>query len=84
MISAVNSLRHFQFMTVERGVNATVFTQFLQCLITGMEQQIFFNLDGHPAHKAKLVQRYIEENRDRVELFFLPPYAAELNPDELV
>jgi transposase len=84
MISAVNSMGHFRFMTVEGSVNATVFKQFLERLITGVDQKIFLIVDGHPAHKAKLVQRFIEENRDRIELFFLPPYAPELNPDELV
>jgi transposase len=84
MISAVNSLGHFRFMTVEGSVNATVFRQFLERLIVGVEQKTFLIVDGHPAHRAKLVQRFIEANRDRIELFFLPPYAPELNPDELV
>jgi transposase len=84
MISAVNSLGQFRFMTVEGSVNATVFKQFLARLITGVDQKIFLIVDGHPAHRAKLVQRFIEANRDRIELFFLPPYAPELNPDELV
>jgi transposase len=84
MISAVNSLGQFRFMTVEGSVNATVFKQFLARLITGVDQKIFLIVDGHPAHRAKLVQRFIEANRDRIELFFPPPYAPELNPDELV
>jgi transposase len=84
MISAINSLGHFRFMTVEGSVNATVFKQFLERLITGMEQKIFLIVDGHPAHRAKLVQRFVEANSERIELFFLPPYAPELNPDELV
>lgn len=84
MVSAVNSLGHFRFMTVEGSVNAAVFEQFLERLITGVDQKIFLIVDGHPAHRAKLVQRFIEANRDRIGLFFLPPYAPELNPDELV
>jgi transposase len=34
-------------------------------------------------HRAKLVQRFVQEHSDAIELFFLPPYAPELNPDEL-
>ena len=48
-----------------------------------MRRKIFLIVDGHPMHKAKLVQRFVEENSDAIELFFLPPYAPELNPDEL-
>jgi transposase len=32
-------------------------------------------------HKAKLVQRFVQENATAIELFFLPPYSPELNPN---
>jgi transposase len=83
MLSAVNALGHFRFMIVEGRVNATVFRDFLKRLITSMERKVFLIVDGHPAHKAKLVKQFIEEHADRIELFFLPPYSPELNPDEL-
>ena len=83
MLSAVNAQGMFRFMTVEGGVNATVFREFLKRLITGMARKIFLIVDGHPMHKAKLVQRFVEENSAAIELFFLPLYAPELNPDEL-
>ena len=84
MLSAVSAQGHFRFMTVEGRVNAQVFRDFLQRLITGMQRKIFLVVDGHPAHKARLVSRFVAENADRLELFFLPPYSPELNPDELV
>lgn len=83
MLSAVNAQGLFRFMTVEGSVNATVFREFLKRLIKGMTRKIFLIVDGHPMHKAKLVQRFVEENSDAIELFFLPAYAPELNPDEL-
>jgi transposase len=84
MLSAVSAQGHFRFMTLEGRVNAEVFREFLQRLITGMERKIFLVVDGHPAHKAKLVRRFVEQNAEHLELFFLPPYSPELNPDELV
>ena len=84
MISAVSAQGGFRFMTVQGSVNATVFCEFLRRLITGLQQKVFLVVDGHPAHKAKLVQRFVQKHIDRIELFFLPPYAPELNPDELV
>lgn len=83
MLSAVNALGHFRFMTVEGRVNGSVFREFLRRLITGMDRKIFLIVDGHPSHKAKLVQQFVAQNAERIELFFLPPYAPELNPDEL-
>ncbi len=84
MLSAVSATGHFRFMTLEGHVNAQVFREFLQRLITGTRQKIFLIVDGHPAHKAGLVSKFVQDNADRLELFFLPPYSPELNPDELV
>lgn len=83
MLSAVNALGHFRFMTVQGSVNGAVFKEFLRRLITGMDRKIFLIVDGHPSHKAKLVKKFVAENAERIELFLLPPYAPELNPDEL-
>ena len=84
MLSAVNAKGHFRFMTVEGRVTATVFRDFLKRLITGMDRKIFLIVDGHPAHKAKLVKKFVADHADKIELFFLPPYSPELNPDELI
>lgn len=84
MLSAVSAKGHFRFMTIEGRVNAQVFKEFLRRLITGMDSKVFLIVDGHPAHKAKLVKQFATDNADRLELFFLPPYSPELNPDELV
>lgn len=84
MLSAVNALGHFRFMTVEGRVTATVFREFLKRLIAGLDRKVFLIVDGHPTHKAKLVMKFVQENAERIELFFLPPYSPELNPDELV
>lgn len=84
MISAVSAQGHFRFMTAEGRVNANVFREFLQRLIVGFDRKIYLVVDGHPAHKSKLVSRFVADNAEHLELFFLPPYSPELNPDELV
>ena len=45
---------------------------------------LFLVLDSLPAHKAKMVRDYVESTNGKLELHFLPGYAPELNPDELV
>jgi transposase len=35
-------------------------------------------------HKSKKVKRYIDSLEGRLSIFLLPPYAPDLNPDELV
>ena len=41
-------------------------------------------LDGLPAHKTTLVKTYVTSTKGMLTLHFLPGYAPELNPDELV
>ena len=41
-------------------------------------------VDGLPAHKTTLVKTYVASTSGMLTLHFLPGYAPELNPDELV
>jgi len=41
-------------------------------------------LDSLPAHKKALVREYVESTDGKLTLHFLPGYAPDLNPDELV
>ena len=35
-------------------------------------------------HHSKKVQEWVEKHKEEIEVFYLPPYAPEYNPDELV
>ena len=39
-------------------------------------------LDNARIHHAQLLQGFLEENRERLELVFLPPYSPNLNKIE--
>ena len=69
-------------MSVQGGVNATVFPEFLKRLTAGMTRRIVLMVDGHPMHKAKLVQRFLEKNSEAIELFFLTTLCARVEPGE--
>jgi transposase len=84
LISAVSAQGEFRFMTVKGRVGATHFIDFIKRLLHNVPRVVFLIVDGHPAHKAKVVKRFVESLKDRFRLFFLPPYSPELNPDERV
>jgi transposase len=84
LISAVNPRGQMRFMVTKGHVGAGTFIEFLKRLIHNAEKMIFLIVDGHPAHRAKSVAKYVESVKDRLRLFYLPPYSPELNPDELV
>jgi transposase len=84
MISAISPQGALRFMVVKGGVGAKVFVSFLKRLMQGRRRPVFLIVDGHPAHRAKLVQHYVESTNGKLQLYPLPPYSPELNPDELV
>jgi transposase len=84
MLSAVNGRGELRFMVHDGTVTATVFREFLKRLLMGAKRPIFLVVDGHAIHKAKLVRDFVQAQAGRLKLFFLPPYAPDLNPDEQV
>ena len=84
LISAISAQGELRFMLTKGRVNAAVFIQFLRRLLVNATKPIFLIVDGHPTHRAKSVAKFVAEQADMLELFFLPPYSPELNPDEYV
>lgn len=83
-ISAVNALGEFWFELYSERLNATKFIELLKHFMHRRKSPVMLVLDGHPAHIAKSVARYVQSLKGRLELHFLPGYAPELNPDEFV
>src|ERR1700730_11422558 len=85
LISAVTSRGHLRFMSIDKGsVNADVSIEFLKRLIKGAERKIFLIVDRGSAHRAKKVSAFVQTLGAKLCLSFLPPYAPDRNPDELV
>jgi len=84
VISAVNARGEFWAVSYPGKLNAEAFVAFLQNFVDSQRGKVFLVVDGHPAHKAKIVKAYLKSLQGRLELHFLPPYAPDLNPDEFV
>lgn len=84
MISAVSPRGQMRFMMVDGKVNADTFIEFCKRLLHGTSTPVLLIVDGHPSHKARKVTKWIEQQGGRLQLFLLPGYSPELNPDELV
>jgi transposase len=82
MISAITNQGKLRFMFYRTSMNAKVLIKFLSRLIAGAKRKIFLILDNLKSHHAKLVQAWLAERKDLIELFFLPPYSPHHNPDE--
>ncbi len=84
LISAISTQGQLRFMLTKGRVTEVVLIGFLKRLLVDAAAPIFLIVDGHPTHRAKSVARFVAQQREKVELFFLPPYSPELNLDELV
>jgi len=84
MISAISPKGKMRFMVFEGRMNAGKFCEFLKRLMHGASNPVFLIVDGHPTHRSRKVREFVQATKGKLRLFFLPPYAPELNPDELV
>ena len=82
--SALNAKGAFWFCTYEGGLNAELFVELLKKMMRRRKKPVHLVLDSLPAHKKGLVHEYVESTNGRLTLHFLPGYAPDLNPDELV
>jgi len=84
VISALTNKGEMNFMVFEGRFQAPTFIAFCERLIKQTRRKVFLIVDGHPVHRAAMTTQWLQENAARIERFFLPGYAPDLNPDELV
>ncbi|MFC2000645.1 IS630 family transposase [Chloroflexota bacterium] len=84
VVSAISPRGSMRFMLIEGRLTSDVFIAFLKRLIHNWPRSIFLIVDGHSVHKSAAVSRFVASTKGRLQLFCLPPYSPELNPDEQV
>jgi transposase len=84
MISAITNQGHRCFQVFDGSFNVKVFLGFLTRLCKQAQRKVVLIVDGHPVHRAKLVQAWRAEHTDALEIVYLPGYSPELNPDEML
>ncbi len=82
MISTITNEGQISYMIYKGALVTKTFIDFLRRLIKTTQRKIYLIVDNLKVHHAKKVKQWIEKHRDRIAIFFLPPYAPEHNPDE--
>lgn len=83
MISSVTNQGLVRWMLYDGTLNAKRLIEFLKRLIRGSAgRKIFLILDNLRVHHAKIVKAWLEKHTQEIEIFYLPSYSPELNPDE--
>jgi transposase len=82
LVSAVANKGELRWMVAEGAVNAPTLIRFLQRLVRDARRKVFLILDRLKAHRAHMTRDWLAGHRSEIEVFYLPPYSPELNPDE--
>ena len=81
-ISTITNTGAVRFMTYTQTMTAALFIVFLGRLLRSTTGKVFLIVDRLRAHMTPEVQDWLAAHRQRIEVFYLPTYAPELNPDE--
>lgn len=81
--SAISPAGHMVFRIEKGKVNANAHIEFLQQVLKNHpRRKIIIVEDKAPPHIAKKVEQFVESNKKKLAIYYLPSYSPELNPDE--
>lgn len=82
MIATVTNQGKTRWMIIDEAFNSDKLIEFMEALIKDAGKKVFLILDNLRVHHSKPVKAWVEERKDKIELFYLPSYSPELNPEE--
>ena len=83
VISTVTNKGQMRWKIFDGALNADILIDFLRRLIKGALKKVFLILDNLRVHHCKPVKEWLAKHADKIEVFYLPSYSPELNPDEM-
>jgi transposase len=82
VISAVTNKGELRWMVLHKAITAPVLISFLGRLIRDADCKVFLILDRLRVHRSRTVLDWLAQHTSQIEVFHLPAYSPELNPDE--
>ena len=82
MIAAVSNRGLMRFMLYEGALNVERFLAFLRRLVKDAGRKVFLIVDNLQVHHARKVEAWVASHAHEIELFYLPAYAPDHNPEE--
>jgi transposase len=82
LISAVTNKGELRWMVLDSAIKAPSLLRFLARLVRDANQKVFLILDRLPVHRSAKVRAWLAGREAEIEVFYLPGYSPELNPDE--
>ena len=77
MISAITNTGKTMFSLYDESINVDRFIDFLQKVIDSSDKKVYMIVDNLRVHHAKLVKQWVDEHKDKIAIFYLPPYSPD-------
>ena len=84
MLSAVSNRGKLRFVIYKDNMDSDKLIDFMRRLVYDTKSKVFLVLDNLRVHRSKKVSAWLEKHKEEIEVFFLPPYSPEYNPDEIL
>jgi transposase len=82
MISTVTNQGKTSWMIIDGNFNHERLIEFIEALIKQAGRKVFLVLDNLGVHHCKPVKEWLAAHQQQIEVFYLPSYSPDLNPDE--
>jgi transposase len=82
IISTATNQGKVRWKVFEGAMNAEVLIDFFKRLVKDADRKVFLILDNLKVHHARPVKQWLARHVEQIEVFYLPSYSPELNPDE--
>jgi len=82
MLATVTNQGKTRWMIIDEAFNSDTLIEFLEALTRDADKKVFLILDNLRVHHSKPVKAWVAERQGKIELFYLPSYSPELNPEE--
>jgi len=83
VISTVAKNGQMRWKEFAGALSAKILIRFLERLTRSNKRKLFLIRNNLRVHHSRLVRIWLEANAEKIEVFYLPSYSPELDPDEL-
>jgi transposase len=83
VISTVTNKGQMRWKAFDGALNSDILIDFLRRLIKDAGRKVYLILDNLRVHHSKPVKAWLAEHKHEIEVFYLPSYSPELNPNEM-
>lgn len=82
MLASVTNQGKARWMIIDGAFNHEKLIEFFEALVADANRKVFLILDNLGVHHCKPVKQWLAEHSAQMEVFYLPSYSPELNPEE--